>query len=54
VERVVVAVKRLANDAGLYASPRVVWSREIVRGPDSLMVDLVAWCIERFGAEDPR
>ena len=54
VERVIVAVKRLANDTGLYASPRVVWSREIVRGPDSLMVDLVAWCIERFGAEDPR
>lgn len=48
VERIIVAVKRLANDAGLYVSPRVIWSREIVRGPDSLMVDMVGWCIARY------
>src|SRR5689334_12925148 len=47
-ERIIVAVKRLANDAGLYVSPRVVWSPEIVRGPDSLMVDMVGWCIEHY------
>jgi len=46
--RIIVAVKRLANDAGVYASPRVVWSPEIVRGPDSLMVDMVGWCIESY------
>lgn len=47
-QRVIVAVKRLANDAGVYVSPRVVWSPELVRGPDSLMVDMVGWCIERY------
>ncbi len=47
-ERIIVAVKRLANDAGVYVSPRVVWSPDLVRGPDSLMVDMVGWCIERF------
>ena len=46
-ERIIVAVKRLANDAGVYVSPRVIWSAEIVRGPDSLMVDMVGWCIQR-------
>jgi hypothetical protein len=47
-ERIIVALKRLANDAGLYVSPRVVWAPEIARGPDSLMVEMVGWCIERF------
>jgi hypothetical protein len=47
-ERIIVAVKRLANDAGVYVSPRIVWSPEIVRGPDSLMVAMVGWCIERY------
>jgi hypothetical protein len=46
--RAVVAVQRLANDAGLYASPRVVWATEVTRGPDSLVVDLVSWTVERF------
>jgi len=55
-ERIIVAVKRLANDAGVYVSPRVVWSPEIVRGPDSLIVDMVAWCIECYyqsGNDEP-
>ncbi len=46
--RVIVAVQRLANDAGVYASPRVVWGAEVARGQDSLAVDLVSWTIERF------
>jgi hypothetical protein len=55
-ERIIVAVKRLANDAGLYVSPRVIWSPEIVRGPDSLMVEVVGWCIARYyeGRNDER
>ena len=50
--RAVVAVNRLGNDAGVYASPRVVWAAEVARGQDSLVVDLVSWTIERFYGSD--
>jgi len=49
-ERIIVALKRLANDAGLYVSPRVVWAPEVPRGADSLMIDMVGWCIQRYTA----
>lgn len=48
VERIIVAVKRLANDSGVDVSPRVIWGPEIVRRSDSLMVDMVGWCIGRY------
>lgn len=50
--RAIVAVHRLANDAGIFASPRVVWSAEVTRGPDSLVVDLVSWTIEQLSGPD--
>lgn len=50
LERIIVAVNRLANDAGVYVSPRVIWSREVVRGPDSLVVDMVGWCVARYSS----
>jgi hypothetical protein len=32
-ERIIVAMKRLANDAGVYASPRVIWGPEMSGAP---------------------
>ena len=52
VERVIVSVKRLANNAGIYAS-RNVPTRAALAGRDKLIVDLVGWCIERY-YERPR
>jgi len=47
VERIIVSVKRLANDAGIYAS-RHVPTRTELAGKDKLVVDLVGWCIQRY------
>ena len=46
-EQVIVAVKKLAFDAGYQTTSHIVYS-EKVYGPDALIVELVAWCIERY------
>ena len=46
-EQVIVAVKKLAFDAGYQTTSHVVYSDKVY-GPDALIVELVAWCIERY------
>ena len=51
-ERVIVAVKRIANDVGLNSSARVTLPAASISDPDRLLVDMVGWCIQRYyGAE---
>jgi hypothetical protein len=47
-ERVIIAVKRTANAAGLAASARVAYSGAALSEMDKLMIKLVGWCIERY------
>jgi hypothetical protein len=47
-ERIIVAVKRLANEAGVRATSRLVATPATLEGADKLLVDMVAWCIERY------
>ena len=49
-ERIIVAVKRLANDAGIRSTSRRVATRASLDGADKLLVDMVGWCIERVYA----
>lgn len=53
-ERVIVAVKRVANEAGLHTTRRVVPSSIQLDGKDKLLVDMVGWCIERYYGRPPR
>ena len=46
-EQVILAVKKIAFDAGYQTTSHIVYS-EKVYGPDALMVELVSWCIERY------
>jgi hypothetical protein len=46
-EQVILAVKKLAFDAGYQTTSHIVYS-EKVYGPDALIAELVAWCIERY------
>ena len=46
-EQVIIVVKKLAFDAGYQTTGHIVYS-EKVYGPDALIVELVAWCIERY------
>jgi hypothetical protein len=46
-EQVILAVKKLAFDAGFQTSSHIVYSEKLY-GPDALIAELVAWCIERF------
>lgn len=51
-EQVILAVKKLAFDAGYQTTSHIVYSDKVY-GPDALIVELVAWCIERyFGSRD--
>jgi len=49
-QRVIVAVKQIAHDAGLSASPRVVGAppAHAMTPTDRLLVDMVGWCIDRY------
>jgi len=51
-ERVIVAVKRMAHDAGLRPSARVGLTTPTAtrNAKDQLLMDLVGWCIERYYA----
>jgi hypothetical protein len=44
-ERVISAVKRTANAAGLAPSARVMYSGAGLTDMDKLMIELVGWCI---------
>ena len=48
-ERAILAVKRLANDAGLSTTSGIVYGSGAATGPDALMMDLINWCMERYG-----
>jgi hypothetical protein len=50
-ERVVVAVKRIAADAGVQPSTPMIVTAAAVSDTDQLLVDLVGWCIERYYAD---
>lgn len=47
-ERVIVAVKRIAHDAGMHPSPRVVRTDTSISARDKLLVDMVGWSINRY------
>ena len=47
-ERVIIAVKRAANEAGLYSTVRVTGISHDLNDADKLLVDMVRWCIERY------
>jgi hypothetical protein len=47
-ERVIVAVKRVADAAGIRSSRRIAWRNEPLAGRDKLLVDLVVWSIARY------
>ena len=52
-EQVIVAVKRIADDVGLRASPGVIYKREAWRPSDALLIDMVKWCVERYFGQVP-
>jgi hypothetical protein len=47
-ERVIVAVKRVADAAGIRSTRRIAWRGEPLAGRDKLLVDMVVWCIEGY------
>jgi hypothetical protein len=48
-ERVLMAVKYMANQAGIYATPRLLFTEDRpLEGTDKLLVDLVAWSIKEY------
>lgn len=47
-ERVIVTVKRIANDAGLLTSSRTLLTQARLTGTHELLVEMVGWCIRRY------
>lgn len=47
-ERVIMAVKHTADEAGVFATPRLIELRAPLDGKDKLLADMVRWCIERY------
>lgn len=47
-ERVIVTVKRIANDTGLLTSSRTLLAEERLTGTHELLVEIVGWCIKRY------
>ena len=53
-ERVVIAVKYAANQAGIHATVvHLTNPRRLLDGKDKLLVDMVGWCIERYFGDAP-
>ncbi len=53
-ERVIVAVKQVANDAGLHSSRSVLSASAPLTERDVALVHMVRWCIERYyGVDGP-
>ena len=53
-ERVIIAVKQIARDAGLTPSRSMSSIKAPVVGRDTVIVDIVRWCIERYYRTDAR
>jgi hypothetical protein len=51
-ERVIVAVKRIADDAGLRPTKYVLSRSAALSDGDDLLVQMVQWCIERYYRRD--
>jgi len=47
-ERVIVALKRVAREAGVDSTARMTTMPTELDGRDKLLVDMVGWCIERY------
>jgi len=53
-ERVIVAVKQVADDAGLHSSRNVLSASAPLTERDVALVHMVRWCIERYyGVDGP-
>ncbi len=48
VERVILSVKRAANEAGWRSSSLLPKATVNLSGEDKLLADMVRWCIERY------
>lgn len=53
-ERVLMAVKYNANQAGIYATQRLVTPQDQLHGKDKLLVDMVGWCIKQYYGQTSR
>jgi hypothetical protein len=51
-ERVIVAVKRIADEAGVRPSKNVLSRGADITDDDALIVQMVKWCIERYYRRD--
>jgi hypothetical protein len=51
-ERVIVAVKRIGDDAGLRPSRAVLNAKGRMTPDDALIVRMIQWCIERYYSRD--
>jgi hypothetical protein len=50
-ERIILAVKRAANEAGIYSTMRLSGFTYDLDGGDKLLADMVGWCIRRYYGE---
>jgi hypothetical protein len=48
IERVIVALKEIASDAGLRSSTSVLRLKINPDRRDALLLDIVRWCVERY------
>jgi hypothetical protein len=53
-ERVIIAVKYTANQAGINATSAHLTHPRQLDGTDKLLADMVGWCIERYYGAPPR
>ena len=51
-ERVIVAMKQIAADAGLHPSRRLYVVTESVHDKDVLLIDMIGWTIRRYFDKD--
>ena len=47
-ERIIVAVKRIAADAGVFPSRDILSSTSALKNQDAALVNMVRWCIDRY------
>jgi len=52
-ERVIVAVKQIADDAGLRPTRAVLSASQMPTEGDILLIRMVEWCIERYYGSEP-
>ena len=50
-ERIILAVKRAANEAGIYSTIRISGFSRNLDGPDKLLADMAGWCIHQYYGE---